>query len=42
MAKCCDTVETESWDLMWGYFDKGKGVVSVQAIVDVWRKYYME
>lgn len=39
MAKSFNTKEPQNWDLMWNYFDKGKGVVSLQAFVDVWKKY---
>lgn len=39
MSKTCETPDPESWDIVWGYFDKGKGSASVQAIVDVWKKF---
>ncbi len=42
MSKNCETDEPESWDFVWAYFDKGKGVANMQAIVDVWRKYIVE
>lgn len=42
MSKNCETEEPESWDFVWAYFDKGKGLANMQAIVDVWRKYIVE
>ena len=42
MAKSCNTLNPESWEVVWNFFDKGKGTISVQSIIDVWRKYHME
>ena len=39
MAKNCNTPNPQNWDVVWNFFDKGKGTITVQSVIDVWKKY---
>ena len=39
MSSSFETENPENWTVLWNYFDKGKGTIVVQSIVDVWKKY---